>query len=59
MLDKHYWSMYYGIDENLPLKEFCQKIRELNSLAMQLTKRFTPRCNTRGGDVTNDNQGVV
>lgn len=30
MKDKHYLSIYYGIDETLPDDEFYKKIREIN-----------------------------
>lgn len=36
--DKHYWAMYYGIDENLPDDIFIKQINEINALAIESVK---------------------
>ena len=41
--DKHYWAMYYGIDENLPDDEFYQEIEKRNRECEESTKKFIKR----------------
>ena len=38
--DKHYWAMYYGIDENLPDDIFIAKINEINALAKKSIEKI-------------------
>ena len=40
-MNKHYLSIYYGIDETLPDDEFYQKIREINKECEEKAKNFT------------------
>lgn len=40
MKDKHYWAMYYGIDENLPDDEFYQKIKDINQECENALKTY-------------------
>ncbi len=37
MKTKHYWAMYYGVEETLPDKEFYEKINAINQLATLVT----------------------
>lgn len=54
MNNKHYLSIYYGIDETLPDKIFFQKIKEINCLAEESAKKFcrnlTPRSKIKIGE---------
>ena len=38
--NKHYWALYYGIDENLPDDIFIEKINEINALIEQSIKEM-------------------
>lgn len=40
---KHYLSIYYGIDENLPDEEFYQKIKEINQECEKSIKKFNSK----------------
>lgn len=40
MTDKHYLSIYYGIDETLPDDEFYQRVKEINKECEESTKKF-------------------
>ena len=40
MKNKHYLSIYYGVDISLPDEEFYKKIKEINKLAEQTTEKF-------------------
>lgn len=44
MKDKHYLSIYYGIDETLPDDEFYKKIKEINRECEECTKKFNFSC---------------
>ena len=39
-MDKHYLSMFYGVDEALPDEEFVRQIKEINELARVATERM-------------------
>lgn len=39
-MNKHYWAMYYGVDENLPNKLFWKKIRSINKLFEEHLKKY-------------------
>lgn len=38
--NKHYWALYYGVDENLPDDIFIEKINEINALIEQSIKEM-------------------
>ena len=40
MKDKHYLSIYYGIDENLPDDEFYRQVGEINKECEEIAKKF-------------------
>ena len=44
--DKHYLSIIYGIDENLPDDEFYCRVNEINQECEKHTKKFTKRGET-------------
>lgn len=39
-MDKHYLSMFYGVDEALPDEEFARQIGEINDLAREAAERM-------------------
>ena len=39
-MDKHYLSMFYGVDEALPDGEFLRQIGEINDMAREAAERM-------------------
>lgn len=48
MKNKHYLSIYYGIDENLPDDEFYQKINEINQECEEAAQKYNSPCDEQG-----------
>lgn len=44
--DKHYWSIYYGVDENLSDKEFWEAIKKINQEAEEFLKEMNSKKET-------------
>lgn len=42
-MNKHYLSIYYGIDETLPDDIFYQRVKEINKECEESTKKFTKK----------------
>lgn len=42
-MNKHYLSIYYGIDETLPDDIFYCRVKEINKECEESTKKFTNR----------------
>ena len=40
MLDKHYWSVYYGIEETLPDDEFYRRVKEINKECEEKARQY-------------------
>ena len=52
MKNKHYWAIYYGIDETLPDDEFYCRVKEINRECKKHIKNFQ-KGRKYGGEIMN------